>query len=104
LTDVALPATLPLVIKNWRHKGIKEVHETGKSKLVPPNLLPRVIRILDLLDEAENLNDLAIPSYQTHRLKGTNPPRYSMWVNGPWRITFQFEGGNALLVDLEQYH
>jgi proteic killer suppression protein len=93
-----------LLIKSYRHKGIKELFETGKSKHVPTNLAKRITHILDLLDEAENLNDLAVPSYQTHPLKGKGPQRYSMWANGPWRITFQFEGGNALLIDLEQYH
>jgi plasmid maintenance system killer protein len=60
--------------------------------------------MLEVLDEAENLHDLAIPRYAIHPLRGVVPPRYSMSVNGPWRITFQFESGEVHLVDLEQYH
>jgi toxin HigB-1 len=50
------------------------------------------------MDEAENLNDLSGPGFGTHPLH-TNPQRYAMAVNGPWRITFRFENGNALQVD-----
>jgi toxin HigB-1 len=59
--------------------------------------------LLEVLDEAENLNDLSGPGFGTHPLH-TTPTRYAMAVNGPWRITFRFENGNVLLVDLEQYH
>jgi toxin HigB-1 len=59
--------------------------------------------LLEVLDEAESLNDLSGPGFGTHPLH-TNPQRYAMAVNGPWRITFRFENGNALQVDLEQYH
>jgi len=92
------------LIKSFRSKDLKQLFETGKSAKVPANLRDRIVRILDRLDEAENLNDLAVPSYGTHPLRGTKPQRYAMSVNGPWRITFQFDKGEALLVDLEQYH
>lgn len=61
------------------------------------------MNLLEVLDEAENLGDLSGPGFGTHPLH-TKTPRYAMAVNGPWRITFQFEDGDALLVDLEQYH
>jgi toxin HigB-1 len=92
----------PIVIKGFRHKGLKDLFETGRSAAVP-QLWKRCANLLEVLDEAENLNDLSGPGFGTHRLH-TKPPRYAMAVNGPWRITFQFEEGNALLVDLEQYH
>jgi proteic killer suppression protein len=78
--------------------------QRGSSARVPANLTKRIARILTALDCAATLNDLAVASYATHPLKGTDPLRYSMSVNGPWRITFEFRGGDAWLVDLEQYH
>ena len=92
------------MIKSYRHQGLKELFETGNSRRVPANFVKRIARMLEVLDEAENLHDLAIPSYAIHPLRGLVPPRYSMSVNGPWRITFQFENGEVRLVDLEQYH
>lgn len=91
------------MIGSIRHKGLKELFETGRSAAVPPQLRKRCANLLEALEEAENLSDLAMPGFGTHPLH-TKPPRYAMSVNGPWRITFQFEEGNALLVDLEQCH
>ena len=91
------------MIGSIRHKGLKELFETGRSAAVPPQLRKRCANLLEVLEEAENLNDLSGPGFGTHPLH-TKPPRYAMSVSGPWRITFQFEEGNALLVDLEQYH
>jgi proteic killer suppression protein len=45
-----------------------------------------------------------IPGFGFHGLKGMTPKRYALSVNGPWRITFEFEGENAIRVDFEQYH
>src|SRR5262249_41241238 len=59
--------------------------------------------VKDHLDHAESLTDLHVPGCNFHGLQGM-PTRYSMHVNGPWCITFEWEAGNALRVDLEQYH
>src|SRR6266851_8533742 len=88
------------LIKSFRHKGLKELFETGKSAAVPPQLRKRCANLLEVLDEAENLTDLSGPGFGTHPLH-TKPVRHAMSVSGAWRITFQFEEGNALLVDLE---
>jgi proteic killer suppression protein len=55
------------------------------------------------LDQAELLGDLNIPGFDFHALRGI-PKRYSIHVNGPWCITFQWIDGDALKIDLEQYH
>jgi proteic killer suppression protein len=91
------------MIASIRHKGLRELFETGRSAAVPPQLRKRCINLLEVLEEAENLGDLSWPGFGTHPLH-KKPPRYAMSVSGAWRITFQFEKGNALLVDLEQYH
>jgi len=90
------------VIQSFRHKGLKELFETGASRKVRPDLHSRALRRLDTLDHAEELQDLNIPGFNFHPLRG-KPQRYSVHVNGPWCITFEWDEGPAQ-VDLVQYH
>jgi toxin HigB-1 len=64
----------------------------------------RALRRLDALDQASRPEDLNIPGFDFHALKGFNPTRYTVHVNGPWCITFSFDQGDATDVDFEQYH
>ena len=91
------------MIKNFRHKGLAELFERGKSRRVQRSLQRRCLRRLEALDQAELLAELNIPGFNFHGLHGT-PVRYSIHVNGPWCITFAWQDGEALRVDLEQYH
>ena len=59
---------------------------------------------LDALDAAERAEDMNVPGYDFHALKGFRPRRYTVHVNGPICITFEFEEGDAGNVDLENYH
>jgi plasmid maintenance system killer protein len=45
-----------------------------------------------------------LPGFDFHALKGFVPTRYTVHVNGPWCITFEFDSGDAFRVDFEQYH
>ena len=94
---------ISLVIRTFRHKGLKELFETGRSAKVPADLRKRCLNQLTVLNRAINVREVSGPGFGTHPLN-TNPQRYAMAVSGPWRITFQFESGDALGVDLEQYH
>ena len=91
------------MIRSFLHKGLAESFEGGRSRQVQPSLQKRCLRMLEVLDQAETLNEMNMPSFDLHRLHGT-PVRYSIHVNGPWRITFAWQDGEALRVDLEQYH
>lgn len=64
----------------------------------------RILIRLDRLDAARAPEEMNIPGFNFHALKGYVPTRYSVHVNGPWCITFEFESGDALRVDFEQYH
>jgi proteic killer suppression protein len=61
------------------------------------------LRRLDVLESAETLEGLNLPGFNFHPLRG-KPTRHSLHVNGPWCITFEWDDGEALRVDLEQYH
>jgi proteic killer suppression protein len=91
------------MIKSFKHKGLAELFEHGHSRKVRYELQPRVLRRLAALDQAELLVDLNVPGFNFHGLQGM-PKRYSIHINGPWCITFEWEEGEALRVDLEQYH
>jgi len=59
---------------------------------------------LAALDTARSIDDMDIPGFRLHRLKGTNASRWSIWVNGNWRITFEFIDGHVYVLDYEDYH
>ena len=91
------------VIKSFWHKGLAELFEQGRSKHVAPDLHNRCIKRLEALDVATKVEHLNLPGFNLHLLKG-KPARYSLHVNGPWCMTFEWENGQAVRVDLEQYH
>lgn len=77
--------------------------ELGQSRRLREDLQSRSLRRLEALDLAESLTDLQVPGFNFHGLRGT-PKRYSIHVNGPWCITFEWKDGDAFRVDLNQYH
>ena len=91
------------MIKSFRHRGLAELFERGRSRYVQRSLQARCLRRLEVLDQADLLAEINVPGFNFHSLHGT-PVRYSIHVNGPWCITFAWEEGEALRVDLEQYH
>ncbi len=91
------------MIKSFRHKGLKELFLTGRSAKVVLALHERSLRRLDALQQAVVPMDMNVPGFDFHALRG-KPKRYSVHVNGPWCITFEFGEGQAWRVDLEQYH
>jgi toxin HigB-1 len=91
------------MIRSFRHKGLAELFERGRSHKIRQDLQSRTLRRLEALDQAESLADLNIPGFNFHGLQGLHE-RYTIHVNGPWSITFEWEEGDAFKVDLEQYH
>lgn len=92
------------MLRSFRHKGLLELFETGKSAKIDKRVHDRIIKRLDALDAAKKPGDLALPGFDFHPLSGFDPTRYSLHVNGPWCITFEFEDEDAVRVDFEQYH
>jgi proteic killer suppression protein len=92
------------VITSFRSKALEHLFKTGTSRLVQPSLRSRAVIILDILDQAKVLTDLSLPGLQFHVLRGYRPKRYTVHINGPWCITFEFSDGEVRRVDLEQYH
>jgi proteic killer suppression protein len=92
------------MIKSFRHKGLKQLFETGKSRSVSADLIRRLVRQLDFLNRATSPMDMNLPGYRWHELKGARKGTWSVTVSGNWRLTFTFKGADAYDVDLEDYH
>ena len=92
------------MIKTFRHKGLAELLSSGKTRHIDARMHKRILVRLDALDAATQPEDMNVPGFDFHALHGFNPVRYTVHVNGPWCITFAFEGGDAYAVDFEQYH
>ena len=92
------------MIKTFRHKGLKKFYETGSTAGIQAHHKKRLRMHLVALDTAQNLEDMDIPGFRLHQLKGKDKGRWSIWVNGNWRITFEFVEGHAYVLDYEDYH
>jgi proteic killer suppression protein len=92
------------VIVSFRHKGLESLYRNGSKKGVQAAHVPKLLRILSALDVAQAPEDLAIPSFRTHPLKGDLAGYWSIWVNGNWRVTFRFVDDDIELVDYQDYH
>ncbi len=93
-----------IMIKSFAHKGLKDYYETGSKKGIQPEHAPKLGRMLDRLDASTCPEDMNLPGYRLHQLKGDRQDIWSVTVNGNWRMTFYFEGQDAYLVDYVEYH
>lgn len=92
------------MIKSFKHKGLERLFIKSSASGVQADYAPRIILILDAIDAAEQINELDLPGFRLHRLKGDKRNLWSVRVSANWRITFEFENGDAHILDLEDYH
>jgi toxin HigB-1 len=97
-------ATILPMIKSFRHKGLLNFFETGSTSGIQAHHAKRLRMQLAALDTAQTVDDLKMPGFALHPLKGEMLGRWAMSVNGNWRVTFEFEDGNAYILDYEDYH
>lgn len=91
------------MIESFRHRGLALLLMQNDASKVRPDLVERCRNRLDALDNATVPEDMNVPGFDFHSLRG-KPQRYAVKVNGQWRITFEFKDGNASKVNLENYH
>jgi proteic killer suppression protein len=92
------------MIKSFRHKGLRRFYEAGSSAGIQAAHKKRLRIQLAALDTAETIEDMDIPGFKLHPLKGKRKGLWSISVGGNWRITFEFKDGNAYIVNYEDYH
>lgn len=93
-----------MAIKSFRNKSLEAFFLSGDTSGVNPKHSKKLETRLDRLDGATCPNDMRLPGYRLHKLEPKTAERYAVDVSGAWRLTFQFEGGDAEVVDYEQYH
>lgn len=92
------------MIQSFRHKGLRKFFESGSVAGIQPHHVKRLRMLLAALDTAQSIDDMNVPGFRLHALKGTDRGRWSVWVNGNWRMTFAFKSGHAYVLDYEDYH
>ena len=93
------------MIKTFRHKGLKAFFEKGSMAGIQAAQAPKLAAMLRRLNGTTNAQGMNLPGWKLHPLKGRElTGHFSVWVNGNWRMTFTFEGTDAVLVDYHDYH
>ena len=92
------------MIKTFSHKGLEAFFTTGSKAGIQPAHAAKLRRQLAQLNQAVAAQDMNLPGWGLHPLKGDQAGFWSVWVNGNWRLTFRFEDGDAILVDYRDYH
>ena len=86
------------------HRGLRRFYESGDARRINPNWLPRIKSVLTVLAQASAPQDLDIPGFGLHPLKGDRRGQWGVTVSRNWRIVFKFEDGRPVDVDLVDYH
>ena len=92
------------MIRSFRHRGIEKFFRTGSKAGIQPKHADKLRLQLFALDNAKGPRDMNAPGWRLHPLTGTLKDHRAVSVSGNWRLTFMFEGEDAVLVDYQDYH
>jgi toxin HigB-1 len=92
------------MIRSIRHRGLQRFWTRGDASGLRPDWTAKIGRLMDVLDLARRPQDLAITGTGFHALRGNLKGRYAMTVSRNRRLTFGWDGEDAVEVDLEDYH
>ena len=92
------------MIKSFKHKGLEKFYLKGIASGVQAKHVKRLRFQLAALDSAQVIDDLDIPGYRLHPLKGQREGVWSIRVSANWRLAFEFVDGNVYILDYEDYH
>jgi toxin HigB-1 len=92
------------MILSFKSKALKSFWQTGDARKIRPDWVPKIDYFLDVLEQARNPEAMDIQGFGLHALKGDRKGTWSVWINRNWRLTFRFEGEDAVDVDMEDYH
>jgi len=92
------------MIKTFKHRGLKRFFEFGTTSGIRAAHSAKILDRLTFLHTATCVEDMDIPGYRLHELKGKMAHHWAVDVSGNWRIVFKFEDGDAYVVNSEDYH
>jgi len=104
LTSASCIVTLYVVIKSFRHQGIERFFRSGSKAGIQAKHANKLRLQLFALDNAKAPTDMNAAGWKLHRLAGTLKDHWAVSVSGNWRLTFKFEGEDAVFVDYQDYH
>ena len=85
-------------------RGLKALHDGQTARRVAPGHVWKLTDILAALDRSRGPDDMNLPGFRLHSLKGEMKGHHAVSVSGSWRVTFRFEDGSAVDVDYVDYH
>jgi toxin HigB-1 len=92
------------MIQTFKNKALEKLFKEGNAKGIPKELEKKTRVRLEVIDTATMIDEINIPGYRLHELKGDRQGTWSIKVSGNWRITFTFNDNNAYDIDFEDYH
>jgi toxin HigB-1 len=92
------------MIRTIRHRGIKRFFQRNDRSGINAEQLPRIVHVMDTLDVATRPQDLDLPGYRLHPLRGDLKGFWSVRITGNYRIIFRMEDGDIYDIDLVDYH
>ena len=92
------------MIRSFRHKGLQRFFENGSKAGIQAQHERRLRLMLSRLDDSTKPADMDAPGWKLHPVNGDMKGHWSVWVDASWRLTFMFEGVDAVLVDYDDYH
>ncbi len=92
------------MIVTFKHKGLEKFFCTGSTAGIQAKHVTKLQIQLTTLNEAQDVDQMDVPGWRLHPLKGSLEGHWSITVNANWRLTFRFENGNAYIVDYQDYH
>lgn len=92
------------MIRSFRHRRLEAFFTKDDRRKLQADHIGKIERQLDRLDGAKMPQDMNMPGWRLHELKGNRKDTYAVSVSGNWRLTFRFDGPHAVDVDLEDYH
>jgi proteic killer suppression protein len=93
-----------VVIQSIRHQGLRPFHATGRTAGIQPSHARKLLMQLVAPETAITIEDMNLPGFRLHPLVGAERGRWSIWVNGNWRLSFEFRDGNGYVLDDEDDH
>ena len=92
------------MIRSFRHKGLERFFRTGSKAGIQPKHAAKLNQQLAVLNVADKPEQMNIPGWQFHALTGDLAGHWAVSIDGNWRLTFTFDGEDAILVDYQDYH
>lgn len=92
------------MIRSFKSRPLQALWEKDDRSRIDARLVDRILRRLDALNAAMRPDEMSQPGFDFHALRGKRRGVYTVHVNGPWCVTFEWDGTDAVRVDLEQYH